>query len=491
MSGPLFLWSRQLNKVVDSAATPRHSFEMIDSKYGTVSAAELESRARTLENQRSLEEARDAFDAALRLEPSSRSCAEGRARVAISLREDDAPEHCARALAFHDHDPGLQIQMIATAAVELGVAVIPLLEAHLARHPQDIIAHELLADLRAQAGAGEASTDSYVAALSRAPEDRALLMSFWDILSRSGRYLEALESMDANRSKFSNDRAFAILEIAIAGHSRQIDRASKLLEQMDHRPDAELARGLNRLQTARPGEAALHLEAVVAAQPDNFEAWSLLELAWRINGDRRHQWLVGQPGLYGASELALSHSQLADIAAILRTLHRSSAQPIGQSVRGGTQTAGQLFIRHEPEIGFLTDALAVAIRQFVGGLPPIDLRHPLLKHRNMGMAFGPSWSVRFTGSGHHAAHFHPGGILSSACYISLPDNLANSDEMPGWLEIGRPPVEVGLDLPPLATFEPRPGRLVLFPSLLFHGTRPFAGGERLTVAFDLVPVPPS
>jgi hypothetical protein len=32
---------------------------------------------------------------------------------------------------------------------------------------------------------------------------------------------------------------------------------------------------------------------------------------------------------------------------------------------------------------------------------------------------------------------------------------------------------------------------VLFPSFLFHGTRPFLGGERLTVAFDLVPVPPS
>jgi hypothetical protein len=44
-------------------------------------------------------------------------------------------------------------------------------------------------------------------------------------------------------------------------------------------------------------------------------------------------------------------------------------------------------------------------------------------------------------------------------------------------------------LPPLATVEPKPGRLVLFPSFLFHGTRPFASGERLTIAFDLVPVP--
>jgi hypothetical protein len=104
------------------------------------------------------------------------------------------------------------------------------------------------------------------------------------------------------------------------------------------------------------------------------------------------------------------------------------------------------------------------------------------------MAFGPSWSIRLTGGGFHVAHFHPGGILSSACYISLPTDMASGDEKGGWLEIGRPPLELGLDLPPLASFEPMPGRLALFPSFLFHGTRPFGGGERLTVAFDIVPV---
>jgi hypothetical protein len=105
------------------------------------------------------------------------------------------------------------------------------------------------------------------------------------------------------------------------------------------------------------------------------------------------------------------------------------------------------------------------------------------------MAFGPSWSVRFTDSGYHAAHFHPNGILSSACYIEVPAAVAGSDEKSGWLEIGRPPPELQVDLPPLATIEPKRGRLVLFPSFLFHGTRPFSGGERMSVAFDLVPVP--
>ena len=36
--------------------------------------------------------------------------------------------------------------------------------------------------------------------------------------------------------------------------------------------------------------------------------------------------------------------------------------------------------------------------------------------------------------------------------------------------------------------EPEAGQLVLFPSWMWHGTRPFRStGSRLTIAFDLVP----
>jgi hypothetical protein len=45
---------------------------------------------------------------------------------------------------------------------------------------------------------------------------------------------------------------------------------------------------------------------------------------------------------------------------------------------------------------------------------------------------------------------------------------------------------MAVDLQPLALLPPEPGTLVLFPSYLFHGTRPFAAGERLTAAFDVV-----
>jgi Tfp pilus assembly protein PilF len=477
--------------MVDRLLASFHEIGMAEAASDAVTVDELRRRALALEAQQRFDDARQAFDAALRLDPTSQSCVEGRARIAIRLREESAADHCARALAFRDDDPELQAEMIRIAAAEIGIAAIPLLETFLDRHPDDAAAHELMANLLAQAGAGEAFTNRFHAALSKFPGNKPLLMSYWWTLSRSRRFTQALESMDENRSLFEGDRDFAMLEIGIASHCGEIDRAGILLKAQDHRPDAELARGLNLLQTARPDEAAALLEHVVDLEPDNFEAWSLLELAWRITGNHRHNWLIGEPPLFGASQLDLTSAQLDDVAAMLRTMHDAKGQPIGQSVRGGTQTSGQLFERSSPEMTLLTDALASIIRRVFAELPPADPRHPLLKYRNSGIAFGPSWSVRFVGSGHHAAHFHPGGILSSACYIVVPEKDADSDPQAGWLELGRPPVELGLDLPPLVTFEPKPGRLVLFPSFLFHGTRPFSGGERLSVAFDLVPVPMS
>jgi hypothetical protein len=59
----------------------------------------------------------------------------------------------------------------------------------------------------------------------------------------------------------------------------------------------------------------------------------------------------------------------------------------------------------------------------------------------------------------------------------------------GVLTIGEPPADLGLDLPPLQVIRPEPGRLALFPSYMWHGTRPFGAGERMTIAFDVAPLP--
>jgi hypothetical protein len=75
------------------------------------------------------------------------------------------------------------------------------------------------------------------------------------------------------------------------------------------------------------------------------------------------------------------------------------------------------------------------------------------------------------------------GWISSALYIVLPPDLEGEA---GWLALGEPRTEsFPIDLPPTRLIEPKPGRLALFPSWMWHGTRPFGAGERLTVAFDV------
>ncbi|MEO7635690.1 MAG: putative 2OG-Fe(II) oxygenase, partial [Sphingomicrobium sp.] len=107
--------------------------------------------------------------------------------------------------------------------------------------------------------------------------------------------------------------------------------------------------------------------------------------------------------------------------------------------------------------------------------------------RRAPIDFSGSWSVRLGHGGFHANHVHPAGWISSALYVALPHDLGREEA--GYLTLGDPRApEFEVEMPPIRTVEPRPGRLVLFPSYTFHGTRPFGEGERLTVAFDVARV---
>jgi hypothetical protein len=79
-------------------------------------------------------------------------------------------------------------------------------------------------------------------------------------------------------------------------------------------------------------------------------------------------------------------------------------------------------------------------------------------------------------------HLHPAGWISSAYYVALPEGAGQE----GWIKFGEPRWPT-----PGCTIEkviqPQVGRLVLFPSYMWHGTIPFSTGERLTAPFDVVP----
>jgi hypothetical protein len=215
-----------------------------------------------------------------------------------------------------------------------------------------------------------------------------------------------------------------------------------------------------------------------------FALWPYLSALWRALGDPRAGWLDEEPSLVRVWDLAPLLPDLAGIAAHVRGLHRMKGAPPDQSVRGGTQTDGHLLLRDDPPVARMRAAIEKVVAAHVAQLGPDDPRHPTLAAPRGPFRFAGSWSVRLTHAGFHIPHTHTHGWISSALYLALPDAPSRQ----GWLKLGAPPDDLGLGQPPSRWIEPAPGRLVLFPSTLWHSTEPFDGGERLTVAFDVVPL---
>ena len=88
--------------------------------------------------------------------------------------------------------------------------------------------------------------------------------------------------------------------------------------------------------------------------------------------------------------------------------------------------------------------------------------HPLTSRNRGATQFSGAWSVQLRREGFHVNHFHPQGWISSAYYVSVPEEVSDVNTMSGWIKFG----ETRYPVPGAhaETFiKPRPGRLVLFP----------------------------
>ncbi|HYF24092.1 MAG TPA: 2OG-Fe(II) oxygenase family protein, partial [Caulobacteraceae bacterium] len=140
----------------------------------------------------------------------------------------------------------------------------------------------------------------------------------------------------------------------------------------------------------------------------------------------------------------------------------------------------------DPAIKAFFKAIDAPIRRHIAGMGEgID---PTRSRKTGDYRIEGAWSVRLKPGGFHKDHFHPEGWLSSAFYVETPDSALDSAEKQGWIRFGQPPFRTEPSLPAEHFVRPKPGRLVLFPSYMWHGTVPFTTDEtRMTVAFDVVP----
>ncbi len=108
--------------------------------------------------------------------------------------------------------------------------------------------------------------------------------------------------------------------------------------------------------------------------------------------------------------------------------------------------------------------------------------------RNTGAArIAEGWSVQLRRDGFHVNHVHPKGWISSAYYVSVPDEVKDTQLRSGWLKFGEPRYPVPTATPDFMV-QPEAGTLVLFPSYFWHGTTAIQGETpRTTIAFDALP----
>jgi tetratricopeptide (TPR) repeat protein len=431
-----------------------------------------------------------AFDEAAQRAPEDAGIAHGRARVAFEAGLDAVSLfEAAERLGPPNGDVLIGLAAARWAAGQ-GDAAEAALDAIVAQVPLWMQGHAQLAQLRALMGRRNGATASFERALAQEPASVALWRGLLDLHLRNEDH--AAQAAVAERAEAAGVPAAELADHAAiaAAELGQADRADRLFETL---PDAAMRlavriwRVRHLLRTGRFAQAWPLIDAEIEAGGARRAAiWPYALLLWRDRGDPRYDWLVGNPDLVREFDLRDRLPPLGELAAHLRSLHVARSEYLDQSVRGGTQTDGPLFSRVDPLIRTLRTAVVEAVDAYVAALPAPDAAHPLLgPPRDRRRRFAGSWSVRLRGAGYHANHVHPQGWVSSALYVALPERRPADAPDAGWLTLGEPQDTLGLDLAPIRRVEPKPGRLVLFPSWLWHGTRPFAEGERLTVAFDV------
>ncbi len=381
------------------------------------------------------------------------------------------------------------LQLIGALEVEgRSSEAIRLLEHAARQEPGWIEGHQALAQLRFQAGEAEPAR-SFGEALERTPGDELLWAAWLGTISRTSDWTgferAALEA--ARRLPGS-----VLLAMVCADGFSEMGRepaADRLFDQLAGvvDPHFDATRMRHAMRYSRFGQAIEVGERAVASHGAG-ECWAWLGAAWRLTGDARSDWFHRGTELISSTDLDYSPAELQALTAVLQGLHRSSGPPLGQSPRGGTQTPGPLLKRAEPQIRQLRRKLRNAVRRYVRQLPAADTRHPFLGRPRGAFRFEGAWSIRLRPGGRHVSHIHSRGWISSAFYVDLPEGLTQSAEKQGWLQFGVPPLpDADPAIEPLRMVAPQPARLALFPSVFWHGTRPFDEGERLTVAFDVVP----
>ena len=231
--------------------------------------------------------------------------------------------------------------------------------------------------------------------------------------------------------------------------------------------------------------------SLIKNDPDNQGLWCLLATVLKDSDITRYkklidlEWLVFQRDLAPPDRYETIGDFNQALVEQLEQLHLMERQPIEQSLVGGTQTVGRIFDHKSDVLASLKHLLVSNIESMLRTLS-FDKDHPTRRYADSDFDFSGAWSVKLHANGYHKNHFHERGWYSGVYYVQTPNFIGEKNE--GCLKLGEPDIECFNKQNPDLFVHSKAGRLVLFPSFLWHGTVPFqADSSRITIAFDIIP----
>jgi tetratricopeptide (TPR) repeat protein len=369
--------------------------------------------------------------------------------------------------------------------------------------PSNEEAHRELNALLYRMGRADEFLSSYEEAVRRLPLSHtaargALLLQKADFLIHAERFEEARDCF-AQVAAISPGSAGPQngLAVAYAGLG-QFDAAIAAYEKSMRLQPSDLATRIRLacvlLQAGETRRALALTEDVMPAMKLDQTALAVHELALRANQDPRAERFADYERHIQVFDLdpPQGFSTMADFNIALNThldtMHTDLREPVDQTLRHGTQTAPSLLNGRNALLAALRRRIEEAVAAYIARMADADESHPLSGRRSNGFVFAGSWSSRLQTQGFHANHVHPEGWISSCYYVAVPDAVLDPSAKQGWIKFGEPSFKTSMSETVRRAIQPVPGRLVLFPSYMWHGTIPFHSAmPRTTIAFDAVP----
>ena len=197
-------------------------------------------------------------------------------------------------------------------------------------------------------------------------------------------------------------------------------------------------------------------------------------------------WLTELRSAFTGNDFISFNSALTKEVLTHPSLRLATDGAFGRSYRTAYDGENSLLNSGASALTTLVQLIQSKLGEYLGRLPD-DPSHPFLRYKSRPLRVGRLWGLVIYDATDTSRHHHGDSYLTTIYYASLPESLQSGrGAHAGWLEIGRPNIDVGFRETDVRYFKPLVGDLVFLPSHIFHAPLPSTTMEpRISIATDI------